>query len=60
MREIEPVATELPGLGGGSVLFRSIWQIDIGTDFPRLITLYPRTEKGTQPIVFGTGFAHKK
>ena len=26
---------------GGQVLFRSIWQTDIGTDFPRLITMYP-------------------
>ena len=26
---------------GRSVSFRSIWQIDTGTDCPRLITLYP-------------------
>jgi hypothetical protein len=26
---------------GRSVTFRSIWQIDTGTDRPRLITLYP-------------------
>lgn len=35
------IVAPLPGLGGGQVLFRSIWQIDIGTDFPRLITMYP-------------------
>ena len=35
------IVAPLPGLGGGLVLFRSIWQIDIGTDFPRLITMYP-------------------
>jgi hypothetical protein len=26
---------------GRTVLFRSIWQIDTGTDHPRLITMYP-------------------
>lgn len=26
---------------GRSILFRSIWQIDTGTDHPRLITMYP-------------------
>ena len=26
---------------GRSLVFRSIWQIDIGTDRPRLITMYP-------------------
>ncbi len=35
------IVAPLPALGGGRVLFRSIWQIDTGTDFPRLITLYP-------------------
>ena len=35
------IVAPLPALGGGIVLFRSIWQIDTGTNFPRLITLYP-------------------
>jgi hypothetical protein len=26
---------------GRSVVFRSVWQIDTGTDYPRLITMYP-------------------
>jgi len=28
--------------GGRVVRFRSIWQIDTGTDVPRFITMYPR------------------
>jgi len=35
------IAAPLPDLSGGLVPFRSIWQIDAGTDFPRLITVYP-------------------
>jgi hypothetical protein len=31
----------LTGPVGKSVIFRSVWQIDIGTDVPRLITMYP-------------------
>lgn len=27
---------------GRIVVFESVWQIDIGTDVPRLITMYPR------------------
>ena len=27
---------------GRVILFRSVWQIDTGTDIPRLITMYPR------------------
>ncbi|MGD0540236.1 MAG: DUF6883 domain-containing protein [Tepidisphaeraceae bacterium] len=27
---------------GRRIVFRSIWQIDDGTDVPRLITMYPR------------------
>ncbi len=27
---------------GRSVVFESVWQIDKGTDLPRLITMYPR------------------
>ncbi len=29
------------GPSGDTVLFRSVWQIDLGTDTPRLITMYP-------------------
>ena len=39
-RRYEIVAA-LRGPSGGSVVFRSIWQIDFGTDYPRLITMYP-------------------
>ena len=28
--------------GGRRIIFESIWQIDRGTDIPRLITMYPR------------------
>ena len=35
------IVAPLPGASGSHVLFRSIWQIDTGTDFPRLITMYP-------------------
>jgi hypothetical protein len=28
--------------GGKNVRFCSIWQVDIGTDVPRFITMYPR------------------
>jgi hypothetical protein len=31
----------LTGPAGLTILFRSIWQIDLGTDVPRLITMYP-------------------
>ncbi len=31
----------LAGPAGKSVMFRSIWQIDRGTDAPRLVTMYP-------------------
>lgn len=33
-----PLATP----SGRRILFQSVWQIDKGTDVPRLITLYPR------------------
>jgi hypothetical protein len=33
-----PLATP----SGRRILFHSVWQIDKGTDLPRLITLYPR------------------
>ncbi|MCH8044749.1 MAG: hypothetical protein IID44_13635 [Planctomycetes bacterium] len=35
------VVAGLTGPSGGTVVFRSIWQIDAGTDVPRLITMYP-------------------
>ena len=35
------VAAGMSGPDGRTILFRSIWQIDLGTDFPRLITMYP-------------------
>ena len=35
------VKAPLVGPTGCSVVFRSIWQIDDGTDTPRLITMYP-------------------
>jgi hypothetical protein len=35
------VVAPLTGPTGDTVLFRSIWQIDLGSDRPRLITMYP-------------------
>jgi hypothetical protein len=35
------IVAPLTGPNGDTVLFRSIWQIDLGTDMPRLITMYP-------------------
>lgn len=35
------IVAPLQGPSGKRVVFRSIWQIDIGTDTPRLITMYP-------------------
>ena len=35
------IVAPLNGPGGLTVTFRSVWQIDIGTDAPRLITLFP-------------------
>jgi hypothetical protein len=35
------IVAPLTGPSGDSVLFRSVWQIDLGTDAPRLITMYP-------------------
>jgi len=35
------IAAGLTGPNGKVVPFRSIWQIDTGTDTPRLITMYP-------------------
>ena len=39
-RRFEIVAP-LTGPSGDTVMFRSIWQIDLGTNYPRLITMYP-------------------
>jgi hypothetical protein len=35
------IAAPLSGPSGRSIVFRSIWQIDLGTENPRLITMYP-------------------
>lgn len=35
------IVAVLVGPSGKSVTFRSVWQIDTGTDVPRLITMYP-------------------
>jgi hypothetical protein len=35
------IVAPLTGPTGDTVLFRSVWQIDLGTDTPRLITIYP-------------------
>ena len=31
----------ITGPTGRSILFRSIWQVDLGADYPRLITMFP-------------------
>jgi hypothetical protein len=35
------IVAPLVGPGGRSVTFRSVWQIDTGSQVPRLITMYP-------------------
>ncbi len=35
------IVAPLTGPNGDTVLFRTIWQIDLGTNRPRLITMYP-------------------
>jgi len=35
------IAAPLTGPNGRTVLFRSVWQIDLGAAVPRLITMYP-------------------
>jgi hypothetical protein len=35
------IVAPISGPLGDTVLFRSVWQIDLGTDVPRLITMYP-------------------
>jgi hypothetical protein len=35
------IVAPITGPSGDTVLFRSVWQIDLGTNRPRLITMYP-------------------
>jgi hypothetical protein len=35
------VVAPLTGPTGDTVMFRSVWQIDLGSDRPRLVTMYP-------------------
>jgi hypothetical protein len=35
------IVAPLTGPSGDTVVFRSVWQIDLGADIPRLITRYP-------------------
>lgn len=35
------IVAPLTGPSGDTMMFRSIWQIDLGSDRPRLITMYP-------------------
>jgi hypothetical protein len=35
------IVAPLTGPSGDFVVFRSVWQIDLGTNAPRLITMYP-------------------
>jgi len=35
------IVAPLPGVGGRPAAFRSVWQVDLGTDSPRLLTMYP-------------------
>jgi hypothetical protein len=35
------IVAPLTGPAGRTVVFRSVWQIDVGTEAPRLITMYP-------------------
>ncbi len=35
------IVAPLTGPAGLAVIFRSVWQIDTGTDAPRLITMFP-------------------
>jgi hypothetical protein len=35
------IVAPLQGPVGQAVMFRSVWQIDTGTQLPRLITMYP-------------------
>jgi hypothetical protein len=35
------IVAPLTGPSGDTIMFRSVWQIDLGADWPRLITMYP-------------------
>jgi hypothetical protein len=35
------IVAPITGPSGDTVMFHSVWQIDLGTDVPRLITMYP-------------------
>ena len=35
------IVAPLTGPLGRTVVFRSVWQIDLGANYPRLITMYP-------------------
>src|SRR5436309_12675473 len=35
------IVAPLIGPVGDTIMFRSVWQIDLGSDRPRLITMYP-------------------
>jgi hypothetical protein len=35
------IVAPLTGPSGDTIMFRSIWQIDLGSEYPRLITIYP-------------------
>jgi hypothetical protein len=35
------IVAPLQSPSGRAIRFRSVWQIDTGTDYPRLITMYP-------------------
>lgn len=38
------IVAGLTGPDARTIPFRSIWQIDLGTEFPRLITMYPEKQ----------------
>ncbi len=38
------IVAGLTGPDARTISFRSIWQIDLGTDLPRLITMYPERQ----------------
>lgn len=35
------IVAPITGPTGDTLLFHSVWQIDLGSEFPRLITMYP-------------------
>ncbi len=34
------IVAPLPGVSARPAVFRSVWQVDAGTDYPRLLTMY--------------------